>query len=204
MPAPRSFLRARNGHCWLSGGARDEGRHDVGGVPVEGHAGPVVAHRGARVGMTGRFLNVEQRDTRIESGRDERMPQRMRSDPLENPGPSSDASHDPGGAMTIETATAAVTENRAGAVFPDGEIDRPCGSWRERDRHRFAALAMNNECAVPALEAELFDVGTDRFGPAEPVQREQRDQGMIACSGHPAATSIAPTSLRSRPVALDS
>jgi hypothetical protein len=35
----------------LSGCAGEEGGHDVGGVPVERHPGPVVAHGGARVGV---------------------------------------------------------------------------------------------------------------------------------------------------------
>ena len=36
---------------------------------------------------------------------------------------------------------------------------------------------------MPALEAERVDVGADRFGDAQPVQREQRDQGVIARRG---------------------
>lgn len=35
----------------LSGGAGEEGRNDVGGVPIQRDAGAVVAHRGARIGV---------------------------------------------------------------------------------------------------------------------------------------------------------
>ena len=135
--------------------------------------------------MTGGFLNVAKRHTGIEGRVDERMPHGVRTDPLEDPGPSGDASHDAGRAVTIETATGTVTEDRTGAAFPDSEVDSAGGSWGERDRDSFAALAMNDKGAVPAFEAELFDVSTDRFGHAEPVQREQGDEGMIACAGQP-------------------
>jgi hypothetical protein len=43
-----------------AGGAGDERGHDVGRVPVEGRAAPVVTHRGARIGMRGGFLHVPQ------------------------------------------------------------------------------------------------------------------------------------------------
>jgi hypothetical protein len=39
-------------------GAGEERGDDVGGVPVEGLAATVVAHRRAWVGVTGRFLDV--------------------------------------------------------------------------------------------------------------------------------------------------
>ena len=32
---------------------------------------------------------------------------------------------------------------------------------------------------MAALEAEGVDVGADRFGDSQPVQRQQRDQGVI-------------------------
>ncbi len=79
--------------------------------------------------MTGCFLNVAERDAGIEGGGDERMPQRMRTDLLEDPGPAGDSTHNPGSAVTIETATGTVTEDRTGAALTDGEIDRSGGSW---------------------------------------------------------------------------
>ncbi len=41
-----------------AGGSGDGRGDDVGGVPVEGVAGSVVAHRGARIGMRRGFLYV--------------------------------------------------------------------------------------------------------------------------------------------------
>jgi hypothetical protein len=36
---------------------------------------------------------------------------------------------------------------------------------------------------VTAFEAQLLDVSADRFGDPQPVQREQRDQSMVAGAG---------------------
>jgi hypothetical protein len=55
----------------LAGGACEEGRHDVRGVPVEGNPRAVVAHGRPGVGVTRRLLHVSQRDAgrrRRESG----------------------------------------------------------------------------------------------------------------------------------------
>ena len=41
---------------WLPCDSGDEGGDDVGGVAVEGDAGSVVAHGGARVGVAGGLL----------------------------------------------------------------------------------------------------------------------------------------------------
>ena len=57
--------------------SRDEGGDDVGGVPVETAAGPVVSHCGSRVSVTGCLLHITQRDSRIKRGSDERMPEAM-------------------------------------------------------------------------------------------------------------------------------
>ena len=44
------------------------GGDDVGGVSIEGGAGAVVAHRGARVGVRGRLLKVARWDARVQCG----------------------------------------------------------------------------------------------------------------------------------------
>lgn len=59
-------------------GAGDECGHDVGGVPIEGAPGPVVAHGGSWVCMRRSFLDIAQGDAGIQGGGDERVPQRMR------------------------------------------------------------------------------------------------------------------------------
>src|SRR4051794_6803948 len=77
-----------DGGVWLPGGACDEGGDDVGGVTVEGDAGSVVAHGGARVGVAGCFLDVAEWHAGVEGGGDEGVAQGVRSDPLGDPGVS--------------------------------------------------------------------------------------------------------------------
>ena len=69
---PARDVAPNAGQRVLAGSAGDEGGDDVSGVPVEGLATPVVAHRRSRVGVAGRFLHITQRDTRIQGGGDER------------------------------------------------------------------------------------------------------------------------------------
>ena len=71
------------------------------------------------------------------------------------------------------------------AAFADDQIDRSGGAGRERDGDVLAALAQDQQGAVTAFQAESFDVGTDRFRHPQPVQRQQRDQGVIASAGEP-------------------
>jgi DNA-binding CsgD family transcriptional regulator len=84
-----------------AGGDGDEGGDDVGGVTVEGLAGPVVAHRRARVGVTGCFLHIAQGHTGVQGGGDEAVAQAVRRDPLGDPGPTGEALD---GAVNVLTA----------------------------------------------------------------------------------------------------
>ena len=54
----------------LPGGARDVGGDDVGGMPVQAAAGPLIPHRGARISMRSGFLYVAQRDPGVQTGRE--------------------------------------------------------------------------------------------------------------------------------------
>ncbi len=87
--------------------------------------------------MTGCFLDVAEPDTGVESGSDERMPQRVR---LEDASLACDPTHDPCCAVTIQTNAVAVAQDRTAASFADRGIDCSHGSWRERDGHGFATL----------------------------------------------------------------
>jgi hypothetical protein len=85
----------------LPGGARDVGGDDVGGVPVQAAASPVVPHRGPRVSVRGGLLDIAQRHAGIERGGDERVPQCVRSESFADPGSVRDAADDPPGAMPV-------------------------------------------------------------------------------------------------------
>ena len=59
----------------LPGNSGDVGGDDIGGMPVERGAGPVMAHRGLRISVRSGFLYVPERDPASELGRgDERVP----------------------------------------------------------------------------------------------------------------------------------
>ena len=92
-----------------------------------------------------------------------------------------DAAHDPGGGVAVELATVVAVQDRALEAFPDDQVDGPGSSWGKWHRHGLAALAEHGECAVPAFERKILDPCSDRFGDTQPVQREQRDQRVIAC-----------------------
>ena len=97
-------------------------------MSVERHAGPVVAHGGARVGVAGGFLDVVEWYSGIDTGRgDERVTQRVRSDSLVDPGPACDPSHDPRRAVPVESSAGTVAEDRPFAALTDREIDRARG-----------------------------------------------------------------------------
>jgi hypothetical protein len=95
-----------------AGGAGDERGDDVGGVPVEGLAAPVVSHRRSRVGVASGLLHVAQRHAGVQTGGggDEGVTQRVRSDPLADPRTASDTSHDPPGGVTVEALAIDVEE----------------------------------------------------------------------------------------------
>jgi hypothetical protein len=86
----------------LPGGARDIRGHDVGGVPVQAAAGPVVADRGPRIGVRCGFLDVAQRHPCVECGGDERVPQRVRRDGFADPGAAGGLADDPPGAVPVQ------------------------------------------------------------------------------------------------------
>ena len=72
-PVRLAVAAARRGFCqavWLPGSARDAGRDDTRGVPVQAPAGPVVPDRGPRVSVGGSLLNVAQRHAGVQIGRE--------------------------------------------------------------------------------------------------------------------------------------
>ena len=70
-----------------TGCSRDVRGDDVGGVPVQRGPGPVVTHRGTRIGVGGGFLYIPQRHPGVQRCGDERVPQRVGPNRLGDPGP---------------------------------------------------------------------------------------------------------------------
>jgi len=108
------------------------------------------------------------------------MTQGVRTDSLGDPGPSGDTPHDPPGRMTIEASADAVDEDRTLQSFTDGQVDGTSNAWREGHGDDLATLTHDGEGPVSPFQSEGIDVGADRFGHAQPIQRQQRHQRMVA------------------------
>src|SRR6266545_2583212 len=128
----------------------------------------------------------------------------MRPDALGDPGAAGCLADDPGSTMAVQPAAISSQEDRPLAPFADGQVDRPGGAWRERDGDDLAALAGDHQGSVPR--------STPRASMSAPVASETRSpfrasREIRACSAggpSPAATSSAPSSLRSKATACDS
>jgi hypothetical protein len=153
--------------------------------------------------MAGGFLDVTQRDASVEGGGDERVPQGVRTDTLVDAGTAGDA-HDPCGSVPVESLTSDSNKDRPFAALSDRQID---GAW--------VRGASGTVATLPPLRV-IVRVRWPRSSPnastLAPIASETRNpfnasRLMSAWSpalASPAATSIAPTSLRSKPVACDS
>ena len=167
----------------LPGCARNVSGNDVGGMPVQAAARPVIAHRGARIGVRRGFLHVAQWDAGIKRGSDERMSERVRRDRLADPGATSGLADDPPGAVPVQPPPVDGQEHRPAGPLADGQVDRPGRARRQRDGDDLAALP------------------GDRQGPVAPFQAQVLN---MVGGPSPAATSRAPSSLRSNATAWDS
>jgi hypothetical protein len=136
--------------------AGEVGGDEVGGVPIEGDAGAVVAHRRSRVGVGCDFLHIAQGYAGVEGGSEERVAQAVWSDGLIDSGPAGDSANDPAGAVSVHPLTVGTSEDRAVESFANGQVDRPGGARRERDRDDLAAVGQDGEGPVPAFEAKGF------------------------------------------------
>jgi hypothetical protein len=79
----------------LPGGARKAGGDDGPGVPVQAAAAPVIPHRGPRIRIGSRLLDIAERHPAIQGGGDERGPQRAGRDVLGDPGTAGGRADDP-------------------------------------------------------------------------------------------------------------
>jgi len=82
--------------------------------------------------------------------------------------------------MTIEALAVGVEEDRTLQSLTDGQVDGTSNPWRQWHRDDLATLTHDGERPVSSFQAECCDVGTDRFGHAQPIQRQQRHHRMVA------------------------
>jgi hypothetical protein len=123
---------------------------------------------------------------------------------LADPCTPGDPGDNPPGTVPVQPPPLCGDEERAFGPLADGQVDRAGCAWRERDGDDLAALAGDDQGAVAAFQAQVLDVRAGRLGYPQPVQREQRDEGVPGGRPEPGATRMAPSSLRSRAVACDS
>jgi hypothetical protein len=111
---------------------------------------------------------------------------------------------DPPGAVPVQPLPGSGQEDGAAGAFAGGQVDRPRGPRRERDHRPLAALPHDGQGPVAAFGAESLDVGAGGLGDPQPLSASSETSACSTALPIPAATSRAPTSLRSSPVACDS
>ena len=130
MPGVSRGLNRRR--RWLGGSSAGGhvGGEDVVGVAVEVLAGPVVAHRGPRIGVAGRDLDVPQVHSSIEHCRDEGMPEHMRMRSGDwHASVGCEPPQAPGGGVTVHSGTAAVEQDGPAVAVAGGTVDGPPDRW---------------------------------------------------------------------------
>lgn len=70
--------------------------------------------------MRGGFLDITERDTRVEGGGNECVPQRVRPDRLGDPGAAGHPADDPGGAVRVQPLSVWGEEDRPIHALADG------------------------------------------------------------------------------------
>jgi hypothetical protein len=66
---------------------------------------------------------------------------------------------DPPGGVPVQAPPGRGQEHRPFGAFPDGQVDRPGRTRRQRDGHHLAALTGDGQRPVPALQAQALDIG---------------------------------------------
>ena len=188
----------------LSCRASDVRGDDISGVSVQRRPGSVIAHSGSRIGVRSGFLHVPQWHAGVERRSDERMPQRVRPNGLGDPGAASDLADDPGGTMAVQPPTVRGQEDRAFTALADGQVDRPCGAGCERDSDDLAAFAGDYRVRCPRSKPMASMSAPVASETRSPLSASREISACSAAGPSPAATSSAPSSLRSSPVAWDS
>ncbi len=96
-----------------------------------------------------------------------------------DPGALGQPSHHPSSGVPGQALAVVAEEDRPFEPLSDRQIEGPGSAWCEGDDDSLAALAVHHQGAVAPVEAELVDVGTERLGDPQTVQRQQRTQRMI-------------------------
>ena len=131
--------------------ARDDRDNDVRGVAIEVLASSVIDRCRAGSAWRAASCKSRQRNTGIERSHDERSTKHVEVDVTET-GVFADRSHPPVRSTPIETGTVTTHQDWSIASLTDGQVNRPGGSWDERD----------SQAVEFHLPSEQFDMGTGR------------------------------------------
>jgi len=125
-------------------------------------------------------------------------------DDLADPGAAGGLADDPPGTVPVQPPPVRGQEHRAAGALADGQVDRPGRARRERYGDDLAALAGDGQSPVPALQTQMLDIGTSGLRHSNPFSASREISACSVGGPSPAATSRAPSSLRSRATARDS
>lgn len=160
---------------WLAAGglgrlaACDEGYDDVGGVPVEVLAAPVVHGGCPRVSVPSGHLHFSERDACVKGGHDERRSKHVRVYQTKV-SPLADRSDPAVGGAPVEALTVVAQQDGTFFLLADREIDSPSGARHQRDKSRFVALAYDPKHPVSSFEGHILDVGLTGLADPQAVQ----------------------------------
>ncbi len=129
--------------------------------------------------MAGRNLYVPERDASVECGHDERRARHVRIHVPERGSPTDRLDPAMCGA-TVEALAVALSQDRSFAPFADGDVDRACRAWNKRMVAGLRPFPRILNGSVPALEAEILDVGLACLGDAKPIEAKEYSRGMVA------------------------
>jgi hypothetical protein len=107
------------------------------------------------------------------------MPERVRADVLGYPGLAGHPPDDLGGAVPVQPPPVAREEERPLGALADRQLNRPGGTRGKGDGDDLAALAGDDQGPMAAFQAQVLDVRADGLRYAQPVEREQGDQGVL-------------------------
>ena len=90
--------------------------------------------------MRGGLLDVTQWHSSIKRGGNKCVPKRVRGDGFGDPGAPGDLADEPPRPVPVHAPSVRGHEHRAAGALADGQVDRPGGARRQRDRDDLAAL----------------------------------------------------------------
>lgn len=167
-----------------SGAGGHGGGENVVRVAVQILASPVIAHRGAWVGVPGDDLDIPQAGACVEHGRYERVPEPVRMCPGSlDAGGCGEPAQAAGGRVPVHPGASAVEQDRPMSAVGDGPVNGPADCWRQRNQDDFGAFPAHAQHPVAALLAQVGDVRAGGFEDPQAKKAEHGHQREVARIG---------------------